>query len=267
MTAIEAASFRSKKKPARNSVKKNAELSRCSKKHQPRFFQQRPEVDHGTNADEEQQRKQLVGHSRFKQSRDGAFRIALCDCTGKRQVHQHCAKAHGQKQARFHLLCDCKVDEQRTDPPHHDHLPGQISKIGKETGECIPEIHVRSLPPYDPVAAARKKDPCHSTMSVTKVSSEHIASGISTVLTLPCSSLQGPGPADCPLLPFIVASIAEVLGPVNRFSGFFSASFPVFSGHPRRIRAFCAKQNPSSFPQRRWEHSSVPFRGVAYSSS
>ena len=139
--------------------KKNAELSRCSKKHQPRFFQQRPEVDHGTNADEEQQRKQLVGHSRFKQSRDGALRIALCDCTGKRQVHQHCAKAHGQKQARFHLLCDCKVDEQRTDPPHHDHLPGQISKIGKETVECIPEIHVRSLPPYDPVAAARKKTP------------------------------------------------------------------------------------------------------------
>ena len=34
-----------------------------------------------------------------------------------------------------------------------------------------------------------KRDPCHSVKSVTKVSSEHMTSGIAAVMTLPCSGL------------------------------------------------------------------------------
>ena len=34
-----------------------------------------------------------------------------------------------------------------------------------------------------------KRDPCHSVRSVTKVSSEHMTSGIAAVMTLPCSGL------------------------------------------------------------------------------
>ena len=47
--------------------KEDAELGRRTKEHQPRLFQQRAKIDHGTDADEEQQREQLVGHARFKQ--------------------------------------------------------------------------------------------------------------------------------------------------------------------------------------------------------
>lgn len=46
-----------------------------------------------------------------------------------------------------------------------------------------------------------KRDPCHSVRSVTKVSSEHMTSGISAVMTLPCSSLPKNKPEHCPLLP------------------------------------------------------------------
>ena len=60
---------------------KDAELGRRTKEHQPRLFQQRAKIDHGTDADEEQQREQLVGHARFKQCRDGAHRIPLRDGT------------------------------------------------------------------------------------------------------------------------------------------------------------------------------------------
>ncbi len=52
--------------------------------------------------------------------------------------------------------------------------------------------------------ARKKKDFCHSTVSVTKVSSQHMASGIAAVMTLPCSGAPGPGPGAPPfLLPFI----------------------------------------------------------------
>ena len=42
---------------------------------------------------------------------------------------------------------DGKVDQQCADAPHHHHLPRQISKIGKELGECVYKIHVDSVPP------------------------------------------------------------------------------------------------------------------------
>ena len=48
----------------------------------------------------------------------------------------------------------------------------------------------------------KKKDFCHSTVSVTKVSSQHMASGIAAVMTLPCSGAPGPGPGAPPFTPF-----------------------------------------------------------------
>ena len=57
----------------------DAELRRCAEEHQPRLLEQRAEVYHRTDADEEQQGEQLVGHSGLKQSRDGADGVALRD--------------------------------------------------------------------------------------------------------------------------------------------------------------------------------------------
>ena len=57
------------------------------------------------------------------------------------QVYQNRAEAHGQQQARLHLFGDGKVDEQCTNAPHHHHLPSQVSKIGKQTCECVQKVH------------------------------------------------------------------------------------------------------------------------------
>ena len=205
MTAMEAASFRSKKKPRQKQGKEDAELGRRAKEHQPRLFQQRAKIDHGTDADEEQQREQLVGHARFKQCRDGAHRIPLRDGTREGQVDQNGTKAHGQQQARLHLFGDGKVDEQRTNAPHHHHLPGQIPKIGKETGECVQKIHIY-FSSLCSCAGQEKRDPCHSTLSVTKVSSQHMTSGISAVMTLPCSTPQALRNALYSLLSILIKS-------------------------------------------------------------
>ena len=45
------------------------------------------------------------------------------------------------------------------------------------------------LPPFVLMLRQEKRDPCHSVRSVTKVSSEHMTSGIAAVMTLPCSGL------------------------------------------------------------------------------
>ena len=74
---------------------KDTELCRRTKEHQPRLFQQRAKIDHGTNADEEQQREQLVGHARIKQSGNWAYRIALRNGARQGQVDQNGTKAHG----------------------------------------------------------------------------------------------------------------------------------------------------------------------------
>ena len=95
-----------KEEPGQKQGEKDAELGRRAKEHQPRLFQQRAKIDHGTDADEEQQWEQLVGHARFKQCRDRADRIPLRDGTREGQVDQNGTKAHGQQQARLHLFGD-----------------------------------------------------------------------------------------------------------------------------------------------------------------
>ena len=62
------------------------------------------------------------------------------------------------------------------------------------------------FPPYVPVPGKKKRDPCHSTLSVTKVSSQHMTSGISAVMTLPCSTPQALRNALYSLLSILIKS-------------------------------------------------------------
>ena len=119
----------------------DAELCRSAEQHQPRFFQQGAKVDHRADADEQQQREQLVCHARLKQRRDGAFCLALGDSARHRQVDQDRTKAHGQQQAGLHLFNDGQVDQQCADRPHDHHLPGQVPKVGEQAGEGLEKIH------------------------------------------------------------------------------------------------------------------------------
>ena len=146
-----------KDEACREQGEKDAELGRRPKEHEPGLFQQGAEIDHGTNADEEQQRKQLVAHSHTEQLRDGPHGLPLGNGPGERQVDEDGAKAHGQQQAWLHLFCDGQINEQTAHRPHDHHLPGQISKIGKQAGECCEKLHFVSSQKQAPEAADRKQ--------------------------------------------------------------------------------------------------------------
>ena len=78
---------------------KDAELGRRAKEHHLGIGQQRPEIDHGADADEQQKRKQLVGDARVKQYVNRpmlhAGGIGLVHRAGPGQVYQDRTEAHG----------------------------------------------------------------------------------------------------------------------------------------------------------------------------
>ena len=77
--------------------------------HEPRLFQQRAEVDHGADADEKQQREQLIRHTGVKKRADGADGSPLRDGPGQRQIDKDRAEAHRQQETRLHLFGDGQV--------------------------------------------------------------------------------------------------------------------------------------------------------------
>ena len=81
----------------------------------------------------------------------------------------------------------------------------RFPKIGKETGECVQKIHIY-FSSLCSCAGQEKRDPCHSTLSVTKVSSQHMTSGISAVMTLPRSTPQALWDALYSLLSILIKS-------------------------------------------------------------
>ena len=102
----------------------NAELSRRSEEEHLRVGEQGPKVNHGANADEQQQGERLGGlNTHFKQPLDDAMGLSsalhhLVKHTGAGQVHQDGAKAHGQQQCGLILLFDGQPDEHCA---HHIH--------------------------------------------------------------------------------------------------------------------------------------------------
>ena len=146
-----------KEEPGQKQGEKDAELCGCAKKHQPGLFQQGAKVNHGTNADKQQQGEKLVGHPGLKQGGDGAYGVPLGDGSGAGQVDQNGSKAHGQQQAGLHLFCNGQVDQQGTNGPHHHHLPGQVPKVGKKTAKGVQKVHACSLPPCAWVPGQEKR--------------------------------------------------------------------------------------------------------------
>ena len=119
----------------------NAELGGCAEQHQPGLFQQGAEVDHGADADEQQQGEQLVRHTCLEQHRKGAFGVALGDGARQGQVDEDGAEAHRQQQAGLHLFGNGQVDQQAAYDPHDQHLPGQVPEVREQTCKLSDDIH------------------------------------------------------------------------------------------------------------------------------
>ena len=110
----------------------DAELRRRPEEQHFGVGEQRAEVDHGTDANKEDEREQLVGDAGVKQDAQGALLRPLRNRAGHGQVYKDDAKAHGQQQRGLHFLFDGQVDENCTDNPHDGHLPGDVGHIFKQ---------------------------------------------------------------------------------------------------------------------------------------
>ena len=109
---------------------KNAKLSRRAEEEHLRVGEQGTKVDHGANADEQQQRERLGGlDAHLEQPLNNAVGLAgafhhLVEHARAGQVHQDSAKTHGQQQRGFILFLDGQPDEHRAHHIHDRLLPG-----------------------------------------------------------------------------------------------------------------------------------------------
>ena len=167
--------------PGQHQRDKDAQLRRRTEQHEPRLFQQRAKVDHRADADKEQQREQLVGHTGVKKRVDRANGFALCDGTGQRQVDEDGTEAHGQQQAWLHLFGDGKVDQQAADDPHDHHLPGEVAEVCEQPGKGLEKLHTG--PSRILGGREQKKRPLPQKKSAAKVSVFQYAPGPKPVVT------------------------------------------------------------------------------------
>ncbi len=108
----------------------DAKLRRRAKQHQLGVGQQRAKVDHRADADEQDQREELVGDAGVEQR---GQRALGADQVGVGNVDQDRAKADGQQQRWLHVLFDGQVDQQRADGPHDGDAPvQQVRKIAEQ---------------------------------------------------------------------------------------------------------------------------------------
>ena len=93
----------------------------------------RLKIDHGPDANEQQQREQLVRDARVEQHVQNADLLhavdGLRDRAGQRQIDQDRAEAHRQQQRRLHIPFDRQIDEDPADQPHDRLLPVEIADV------------------------------------------------------------------------------------------------------------------------------------------
>jgi len=95
----------------------DAELSCCTEQHHPGILQQRSEIGHGADADENQQREELVVHPGFLQHREHAV---VGDHRRERQIGENRPGADGNEQHRFVFLDDRQIDQEAADRDHQE---------------------------------------------------------------------------------------------------------------------------------------------------
>ncbi len=140
MTAMEAASFKSKKKPARNRVKKIPNCAAAPKSMSHGFSSRGP--------------KSIIAPMPMKSSRGNSSldmpasnraemgpTVSPCVMAPDSGRLTRMAPKPMGKSRLGSIFGDGKVDEQCTNAPHHHHLPSQVSKIGKQTCECVQKVH------------------------------------------------------------------------------------------------------------------------------
>ena len=108
----------------------NTELSGCAEQEHDRLGKQGAEIDHGADADEQQDGHCLRGlDSHIEQPFHNAGYLSdaghlLVDHAREREIYQNGAEAHRKKQGRLIFLLNGKINEQGADQIHDDLLRG-----------------------------------------------------------------------------------------------------------------------------------------------
>ena len=123
---MDAASWISK--PSREASARVKKLGGSAEDHQLGVRQQGLKIDHGTDADEQHQREQLctLNTNREQGIQNVLYAGPFHSCG---QIHQNCAKSHGQQQSRLHFLCNGQINQQSADGPHNDLIQLQVHHI------------------------------------------------------------------------------------------------------------------------------------------
>ena len=103
-------------------------MRRCAKEEHLGVGEQGAEINHRTDADEEQQREQLACNARVEQRFD-SLRIY------ERKVYKHRAKAHGKQKRGLHVMLNRKVNQHEADEHHQPLLPREIEHVAKKLAE------------------------------------------------------------------------------------------------------------------------------------
>ena len=126
MMPIDAASGRVKpSSSASDQRQEDAELPGRAQQHQARVLQQRPEVGERADADEDQQREQLVADAHVVEH---AQHAVVGDQRRQRQVGQQAAGADGQQQQRLVVLDDAQVEQHEGHADHHHRLRRDVGQ-------------------------------------------------------------------------------------------------------------------------------------------
>ena len=144
----------------RDHRKEDAELRRRAEEEHLRIGEQRAEVDHRADADEQQQRQRLARlDRRFEEPLDDALALAhardhLVQNAGHRQVDEDRAEAHRQQQRGLIVLFDGKIDEQRAHHIHYALLPRHGPNAVEQKLHAVNTPYIQSVL----VAGQKKKD-------------------------------------------------------------------------------------------------------------
>ena len=110
-----------------NQGDENSELRRAAQDKELGIGKQRPEIDHGPDADEQQDGHGFAGfNANAEEGSDDAQALlpfAAADDRGKGNVDENGTEAHRQKKSGLHVFLDREEDQDSADDPHHDVLP------------------------------------------------------------------------------------------------------------------------------------------------
>ena len=126
----------------------DTKLCRRAEYHQLGVREDRTEVDHRADADEEDEWEKLIGDARLIERAQGAC-LGMGDhavngrdhrlrcCGGAGEIDENRAEAHREEQRRFHVVLDGEIDEQTADHPHDNHTPVEVAEVCEQVSKAV----------------------------------------------------------------------------------------------------------------------------------